>query len=69
MAGAGTEHDAGYRTDSACDRSGETRDAQANDQAAGTADVLASISDSNENKVGLIGVIGNGFEYTPYGQG
>jgi hypothetical protein len=38
-------------------------------KAAGTADVLASISDSNENKVGVIGVIGNGFEYTPYGQG
>jgi hypothetical protein len=36
---------------------------------AGTADVLASISDSAENKAGLIGVIGNGFEYTPYGQG
>jgi hypothetical protein len=38
-------------------------------KAAGTADVLASISDSAENKAGLIGVIGNGFEYTPYGQG
>ena len=37
-------------------------------KAAGTADVLASISDSAENKAGLIGVIGNGFEYTPYGQ-
>jgi hypothetical protein len=36
-------------------------------KAAGTADVLASISDSAENKAGLIGVIGNGFEYTPYG--
>ena len=36
---------------------------------AGTADVLASISDSAENKAGLVGVIGNGFEYTPYGQG
>ena len=34
-------------------------------KAAGTADVLASISDSAENKAGLIGVIGNGFEYTP----
>lgn len=38
-------------------------------KSAGTADVLASISDSAENKAGLIGVIGNGFEYTPYGQG
>lgn len=38
-------------------------------KAAGTADVLAAISDSAENKDGLIGVIGNGFEYTPYGQG
>lgn len=38
-------------------------------KAAGTADVLASISDSAENKAALIGVIGNGFEYTPYGQG
>jgi hypothetical protein len=38
-------------------------------KAAGTADVLASISDSAENKAGLIGVIGNGFEYTPFGQG
>jgi len=31
-------------------------------KAASTADVLASISDSAENKAGLIGVIGNGFE-------
>jgi hypothetical protein len=38
-------------------------------KAAGTADVLASISDSAENKAGLIGVIGNGFEFTPYGHG
>jgi hypothetical protein len=38
-------------------------------KAAGTADVLAAISDSAENKAGLIGVIGNGFEYTPFGQG
>jgi hypothetical protein len=38
-------------------------------KAAGVADVLASISDSAENKAGLVGVIGNGFEYTPYGQG
>jgi hypothetical protein len=38
-------------------------------KSAGTADVLAAISDSGENKAGLIGVIGNGFEYTPYGQG
>jgi hypothetical protein len=38
-------------------------------KAAGTADVLANISDSAENKAGLVGVIGNGFEYTPYGQG
>lgn len=36
-------------------------------KAAGTADVLASISDSAENRDGLIGVIGNGFAYTPYG--
>ena len=36
-------------------------------KAAGTADVLAAISESSENKAGLVGVIGNGFEYTPYG--
>jgi hypothetical protein len=36
-------------------------------KAAGIAEVLASISDSGENKAGLIGVIGNGFEYTPIG--
>jgi hypothetical protein len=33
---------------------------------AGVADVLAGISESAENKAGLIGVIGNGFEFTPY---
>ena len=31
------------------------------------ADVLAGFSDSTENQLGLIGVIGNGFEFTPYG--
>jgi hypothetical protein len=36
-------------------------------KAAGVADVLAAISESAENKAGLIGVIGNGFEFTPYG--
>lgn len=30
------------------------------------ADVLMQISESAENKAGLVGVIGNGFEYTPY---
>ena len=39
------------------------------DQGASFTSVQASISDSAENKAGLIGVIGNGFEYTPYGQG
>jgi hypothetical protein len=34
---------------------------------AGVADVLGAISESAENKAGLIGVIGNGFEFTPYG--
>jgi hypothetical protein len=28
--------------------------------------VLSNISESSENKASLIGVIGNGFEYTPY---
>ena len=31
------------------------------------ANVLANISESTENKASLVGVIGNGFEYTPYG--
>ncbi len=31
------------------------------------ADVLAGFSDSPENQAGLIGVMGNGFAYTPYG--
>lgn len=30
-------------------------------------EVLAAISESGENQAGLIGVIGNGFAYTPYG--
>ena len=33
---------------------------------AGVSDVLFNISESAENKAGLIGVIGNGFVYTPY---
>jgi hypothetical protein len=36
-------------------------------KAAGTAEVLAAISESSENQTGLIGLIGNGFSYTPYG--
>jgi hypothetical protein len=35
---------------------------------AGVADVLAAISESAENVAGLVGVIGDGFAYTPYGQ-
>jgi hypothetical protein len=35
-------------------------------QHASVAGVLMAISESAENKAGLIGVIGNGFEYTPY---
>jgi hypothetical protein len=35
-------------------------------KAAGVPDVLGAISESAENKAGLIGVIGNGFEFTPY---
>ena len=31
------------------------------------ADVLAEFSESPENQAALIGVIGNGFPYTPYG--
>jgi len=31
------------------------------------ANVLVNISESTENKSSLVGVIGNGFEYTPYG--
>ena len=34
--------------------------------AAPLAQVLASISESNENQVGLVGVIGNGFAYMPF---
>jgi hypothetical protein len=34
-----------------------------------TAEVLSFISESGENKAALIGVIGNGFTYTPYEQG
>lgn len=30
------------------------------------ADVLAAFAESNENQVGLIGVIGNGFSYIPF---
>jgi hypothetical protein len=33
------------------------------------ADVLAGLSESAENKAGLVGVIGNGFAYDPYGAG
>jgi hypothetical protein len=36
---------------------------------ASMADVLAGLSDSAENKAGLVGVIGNGFAYEPYGAG
>lgn len=35
---------------------------------AGVADVLAAISESPENVAGLVGIIGDGFAYTPYGQ-
>lgn len=38
-----------------------------NSEAASTAQVLASISESAENQNGLAAVIGNGFEYIPYG--
>lgn len=38
-------------------------------KAATVAEVLAHISESPENKVALIGVIGNGFTYTPHDQG
>jgi hypothetical protein len=38
-------------------------------KAATVAEVLAAISESGENKAGLIGVIGNGFEFTPYVHG
>jgi hypothetical protein len=31
------------------------------------AEVLAAFSESAENQAGVIGVIGNGFEYTPFG--
>lgn len=33
------------------------------------AQVLAGISESGENKIGLVGVIGNGFVFTPWEQG
>lgn len=35
-------------------------------KAAGVPDVLAAISESAENKAALIGVIGNGFSFTPF---
>jgi hypothetical protein len=35
-------------------------------KAAGSSDVLAAISESGENQAGLIGVIGNGYAFTPY---
>ena len=38
-------------------------------KAATVAQVLAGISESNENKIGLVGVIGNGFVFTPWEQG
>jgi hypothetical protein len=34
---------------------------------AGMADVLSGLSESGENKAGLVGVIGDGFAYDPYG--
>jgi hypothetical protein len=39
-----------------------------NGHAASVPDVLAAISESAENKAALVGVIGDGFAYTPYGQ-
>jgi hypothetical protein len=36
---------------------------------ASTAEVLAAISESAENRDGMVALIGNGFAYTPYGQG
>lgn len=39
-----------------------------NGHAAAVPDVLAAISESAENKAALVGVIGDGFAYTPYGQ-
>ena len=38
-------------------------------RAATVAEVLADISESGENQAALIGVIGNGFSFTPYGAG
>ncbi|WP_212761035.1 DUF4214 domain-containing protein [Telluria aromaticivorans] len=38
-------------------------------RAATVAEVLADISESGENKAALVGVIGNGFGFTPYGEG
>jgi len=37
-----------------------------NDHKDTVANVLSNISESPENKASLVGVIGNGFEYTPY---
>lgn len=36
-------------------------------KAVGVAEVLAAISESAENKAGLVDIIGNGFTYTPWG--
>jgi hypothetical protein len=36
-------------------------------KAVGVAEVLAAISESLENKAGLVDIIGNGFTYTPWG--
>lgn len=38
-------------------------------KAASMADVLTGLSESAENKAGLVGIIGNGFVYDPYGAG
>lgn len=37
------------------------------DKVVGVAEVLAAISESAENKAGLVDIIGNGFTYTPWG--
>ncbi|MEX5745239.1 DUF4214 domain-containing protein [Massilia sp. X63] len=37
------------------------------DKVVGVAEVLAAISESAENKAGLVDIIGNGFAYTPWG--
>jgi hypothetical protein len=39
------------------------------DRTADVAGVLAGISESPENKAGLVDIIGNGFTYTPWGGG